>query len=113
MTQKTEQNYVVDTSFNWADEMDVAGCCILSESQIADYKTKLDKYYEDEDEIEYCCGTNEEAYFTKEKLIHMLEKAKPITPEEVEIITKFIPDGCLSNDIFEQILWEFEDEEEN
>ena len=113
MTPKTEQNYVVDTSFNWADEMDVDGCCILSESQIADYKAKLDKYYKKpNEEIEYCCGTNEEVYFKKSKLLRMLNDAKPITPEEEAIIRKFMPSGCLNADIFYQIFWDCDEEDD-
>lgn len=109
--KKNEQNYVVDTSFNWADEMDINEFCILSQSQLDKYK-KLAKSLDEDEELEYYCGTNEEEYFTKNEILQILDRAKKITPEELEVINKFVPYGCRTSDFLERLFEDMDEEEE-
>ena len=111
MTTETEKQYIVDTSFNWADEMDVSEFCVISQSQLDKYK-KLAKSLSKTEEIEYYCGTNEETYFTRNDILQMLDCAKEITPKELEIINKFVPYGCRNSEVLERLFDDIDEEEE-
>ena len=110
MAKKTEKKYVVDTSFNWADEMDVDGFCILTQSELDKYK-KLFEEADDDETFNYYCGTNEDVELTKDKVLNMLNEAQEITPEELKIIEKFVPYGCRNSEVLSQIAYDLEDEE--
>lgn len=105
MAKKTEKKYVVDTSFNWADEMDVDSFCILTQSELDKYK-KLFEEVDDDETFNYYCGTNEDGEFTKNEVLDMLNKAKEITPEELETIKKFVPYGCRNSKVLSQIAYD-------
>ena len=98
-----EQNYVVDTSFSWADEISIHEFCILSKSKIDEYKKKLSTY-DDNYVFEYGCGTNEIAYLTKSRLMDMLNLADPIPKEKIKVINEFVPYACRTSDLFEELL---------
>ena len=108
MAKKTEKKYVVDTSFNWADEMDVDGFCILTQSKLDEYK-ELAESMKDDQTLDYYCGTNEGTEFSKEEILDMLNEAQEITPKELAVIEKFVPYRCRNADIFEQLFDDFEE----
>lgn len=108
-----EQKYIVDISFNWADEMDVPGFCILTESELNECKDMANQL-DDDDEINYYCGTNEDVNFYKEDILDMLDNAKKISDEELKIINKYIPDGCENGEFFDNLFEDiFEEDDEN
>lgn len=109
MAVKAEKKYVVDTSFNWADEMDVAEFCILTQSELDRFKKLFEEA--DAETFEYYCGTNEDVEFTKDEILGMLNAAQEITPEELEVINKFVPRGCRRSEVLNQISYDLEDEE--
>ena len=102
-TTNEEQNYFVDTSFSWDDEISIHEFCILSKSKIDEYKKKLSTY-DDNHVFEYGCGTNEIAYLPKSRLMNMLDLAYPISKEKIKVINEFVPYACRTSDLFEELL---------
>lgn len=83
------QYYVLDTSYNWADEMDIDRFTIVSEKELNDYKKELSKVPNDFEYSTYI-GSNEEQYFTKDDIEGMLDTAKAITEPEMQVLQKYV-----------------------
>ena len=103
-----EQKYFVDTTFNWADEIDIGGFCIITQEDLDTYRAVANRLDPGET-VSYYCGSNEEAEFSKEKILDMLNDARPITDEEARVIREFVPYKCFNN-IFDEIL-DFDEED--
>lgn len=73
------QYCVLDTSYNWADEMDLDHYTVVDEETLRDYKKDLKKVPDDYEYSTYV-GSNEEQNFTKDD------------GQIKEIKIKFIPD---------------------
>jgi len=99
------QYYILDTSYNWADEMDIDCFTFMSEEELASTKEALSKIPKDYEYSTYI-GSNEEQIFTKEDIEYMLNSAKLISEEEMKIVKKYagqcekdpISDYCMSYD---------------
>lgn len=83
------QYYVLDTSYNWADEMDLDHYTIVSEKELKDYRKELSKVPDDYEYSTYI-GTNEEQYFTKDDMEGMLDTAKPISEPEMKVLQRYV-----------------------
>ena len=83
------QYYVLDTSYNWADEMDLDHFTIVSEKELNDYKKELSKVPRDFEYSTYI-GSNEEQYFNKDDIEGMLDTAKPISEPEMKVLKKYV-----------------------
>ena len=83
------QYYVLDTSYNWADEMDLDHYTVVDEDTLRDYKNDLKKV---PDNYEYatCIGSNEEQYFTKDNIECMLETAVRISESDMKVLQKYV-----------------------
>lgn len=83
------QYYVVDTSYNWADEMDINCFTILREDELNNYRTDIKKI-PDDFEYETCIGTNEEQIFTKDDIEYMLKTAQKISESDLAVLKKYV-----------------------
>lgn len=83
------QYYVLDTSYNWADEMDLDHYTVVDEDTLRDYKNDLEKV---PDSYEYvtCIGSNEEQYFTKDDIESMLDSAQLISESDMKVLQKYV-----------------------
>lgn len=83
------QYYVLNTSYNWADEMDLDHYTIVSEIDLVQYKEVLKKV---PDSFEYSTyiGSNEEQIFTKRDIECMLKSAKCISESDKDVINKYV-----------------------
>ena len=63
---------------------------ILTEKQIAKYRSKLEEVDPDFEDVYYNDSDEEDLYLKAEYFIEDLEDAKPITAEEVKVLEKFI-----------------------
>lgn len=86
MAKKKEKMFLVKYEDNWADEMDIYGCAIMSEKDVDAYFKafrKVDASYS------WYIGTNEEInFYSYEDFKHKFE-IKEISPEEAKVLSKF------------------------
>lgn len=96
-----KDHYLIDTTVNWADEMDVYGFTIMDKEQ---YKNVL-KYVKEQDE-DWCLGiflgTNEDTELTKDEVLDMLKDAERISKEDAEFLMDKV--GQCEHNIFEDIM---------
>jgi hypothetical protein len=93
--------YLIDTSVDWADEMDVHAFTILEKDE---YK-KLLKYVKAQDN-DWCLGiflgTNEDTTLDKDEVLDMLKDAERITGEQADFLMEKV--GQCEHNIFEDIM---------
>ena len=63
---------------------------VLTEKQIAKYRSKLEEVDPDFEDVYYNDSDEEDLYLKAEYFIEDLDNAKPITKEEVKVLEKFI-----------------------
>lgn len=101
-----KDHYLIDTTVDWADEMDVCGFTIMNKEQ---YKNVL-KYVKEQDEdwrLGIFLGTNEDTELTKDEVLDMLKDAERISEEEAEFLMDKV--GQCEHNIFEDIMEADED----
>ena len=81
--------YVLDTSYNWADEMDLDHYTVVDEETLRDYKKDLAKVPRDYEYSTYV-GSNEEQIFTKDDIEYMLESAERISESDMKVLQKYV-----------------------
>lgn len=54
-----QKKILVKFSSNWADEMDIEGLYVTTADELRDFINNVNKYFEHNDSINYCVGTNE------------------------------------------------------
>lgn len=100
--------FLVDTTVNWADEMDVCGYAIYNGAEL---QKMIDFVSEQDDDWAYSVflGTNEDTELSKEDVLEMLNSAEEITAEQVT----FLKDKLwqCEEDIFEYLYDNEENEE--
>lgn len=81
--------YVLDTSYNLADEMDLDHYTVVDEQTLNDYKKDLEKV---PDSYEYSTyvGSNEEQIFTKDDIEYMLKSAERISESDMKVLQKYV-----------------------
>ena len=82
------QKYIIDTSFNWADEMDINQFTILDEEERQAFIKLTDEMDDDYVYTAYV-GSNEEEELTKRDFESMLRTARPISDQEAETILRY------------------------
>lgn len=55
--------FIVEYDYNWADEMDLRGFCIMSEKQMELYFAAYKKIFDRDGYYNFCVGTNEEVEY--------------------------------------------------
>ena len=96
-----KDHYLIDTTVNWADEMDVYGFTIMDEEQ---YKSTL-KYVKEQDKdwsLNIYLGTNEDTEISKKEVLDMLKDAERISEKDAEFIMDKV--GQCEHNIFEDIM---------
>ena len=83
------QYYVLDTSYNWADEMDLDHYTIVGKDMLRDYRKELEKVPDDYEYSTYI-GSNEEQIFTKDDIEYMLDSAKLISESDMKVLQKYV-----------------------
>lgn len=84
------KQFLVKTSTNWADEMDLDGFIILDEKELEEAKKEMGELAADDFEAEVSVGTNEEMDIEAEEVLDELNSAIELTPEEYENISRLI-----------------------
>ena len=71
----SDKTYVlVQTNDNWADEMDIDGLYVTTADEHRDFIDNVNKYFEHNDSINYCVGSNEDInYESAEDLLSCYE----------------------------------------
>lgn len=80
--------FLVQFSDNWADEIDVEGCMIMTDEEYEAYLAAARRAFEVRGEVSFCIGTNESIEWES---IHDFEKtlfARYITEEEATVLNK-------------------------
>lgn len=80
-------NYFVKVSANWADEMDVYGCCIISNEEFEKVKAEVERYFKKQDELTVGIGSNEELTFDSADEVMSCYEVKEISDEEERVLT--------------------------
>ena len=83
------RQFLIKTSTNWADEIDLHGWLILDENDLAAAKQKLQPMIDDDFIAELYAGTNEEIKVDADDVLDELNSAIELTPEEAHTLTKF------------------------
>lgn len=83
------QYYVLDTSYNWADEMDIDRYTVVDEETLNDYRKDLSKVPRDYEYSTYV-GSNEEQIFTKDDIEYMLKSAERISESDMKVLQKYV-----------------------
>jgi hypothetical protein len=94
---------------NWADEMDIAGFKIVTETEANEFKEKLKN---NKDWFTICIGTNEDIEYGSGKDLLSELKFKKITEEEEIIIKKFFGDSFGHTDFMRVDEWDDDDYDE-
>lgn len=90
MTTKTlkQSDVLVKYDGNWADEIDLQGFIVMTDSEWKTYKKAIEHFYSDRN-FEVSVGTNEEVQFADADDYFNSFEVKKITPEESETLRKF------------------------
>ena len=102
--------FLVDTTVNWADEMDVCGYAIYNGAELQkmiDYVAKQDSDWT----WSVYLGTNEDTELTKTEVLDMLECAERISEEDAEFLMDKV--GQCEHNIFEDIMEANDNEDED
>lgn len=83
------KQYLIKTSTNWADEIDLDGWLILDENDLAEAKKKVQQLVDADITAELSVGTNEEMDVDADEVLDELNSAIELTPEEAATLTKF------------------------
>lgn len=83
------RQFLIKTSTNWADEMDLHGFIILDEKELEEAKKKLQPMTDEDLTAELCVGTNEDIEVDADEVLDELNSAIELTPEEAQTLTKF------------------------
>lgn len=84
------RQFLIKTSTNWADEMDLDGFIILNEKELEEATKEMTELAADDFEAEISVGTNEEMDVEAEEVLEELNNAIELTPEEYENISRLI-----------------------
>lgn len=80
------KQYLIKTSTNWADEIDLEGFTILDEKKLEEAKKEIAELVDDDF---YACvyvGTNEDMDVSAEDVLDELNSAVLLSPEEYKIL---------------------------
>ena len=83
--------YIINSGFNWADEIDFEGILVIDENQ-KERITKALKIYQKEDGNDYtvCCGSNETVDTTVDDLLDEVESAYEVSEKDLRILLRLL-----------------------
>lgn len=85
----SEKHFILKYNDNWADEMDISGFAVMTESERDEYFAVFKKVFDTNEYYSFFVGTNEEIeYNTLEDFTNAFEMSE-ITEEEAKVFSKF------------------------
>lgn len=84
------KQYLIKTSTNWADEIDLDGFIILDEKELEEAKKEMADLAAEDFEAEVSIGTNEEIDVEASEVLVELNDAIELAPAEYENISRLI-----------------------
>lgn len=84
------RQFLVKTSTNWADEIDLEGFIILDEKELEEATKEMADLAAEDFEAEISIGTNEEMDVEASEVLEELNNAIELTPEEYENVSRLI-----------------------
>lgn len=84
------RQFLVKTSTNWADEIDLEGFIILDEEELEEATKEMADLAAEDFEAEVSIGTNEEMDVEASDVLDELNNAIELTPEEYEKVSRLI-----------------------
>lgn len=100
-------NYFIKIYANWADEMDVYGCCVISKKEFDKIKIKIKKYFETHSEMTLSIGSNEELIFQDAEEVMECFDIKEISEEEKNILISLGLDSFGERIILDENWWNY------
>ena len=94
--------YFIDWTFNWADEMEIYSCEVMTEKEYEDAKLFLENNKFD-DEVSSYIGSNEESYWTWDDFYGSLKQAKKLTEAEYNAAKKMFGGTSFGEFTFEEV----------
>ena len=84
------KQYLIKTSTNWADEIDLEGFIILDEKELEAATKEMTELAADDFEAEVSVGTNEEMDVEASEVLDELNSAIELSSEEYENISRLV-----------------------
>jgi len=84
-----QNKFFIHSHFEGKD-MTIDENIVLTEKQIAKYRSKLEEVDPDFEDVYYNDSDEEDLYLKAEYFIEDLDDAKPINEEEIKVLEKFI-----------------------
>jgi len=85
----SEKYFLLQYNDDWADEMDISGFAVMTQSERDEYFAVFKKVFDVNGYYSFCVGTNEEIeYDTLEDFTNAFQMAE-ITEEEAKVFSKF------------------------
>ena len=78
------RQFLIKTSTNWADEIDLEGFIVLDEKELEEATKEMADLAADDFEAEVSVGTNEEMDVEAAEVLEELNNAIELTPEEYD-----------------------------
>lgn len=101
----------IQFSDNWADEIDVEGCALMTQNEYNKFIIAAKKAFANEINIDFAIGSNEYISYQSFKDFEETLKITEVTNEEVKILEKFHFDNYGHFPIY--LFEEYYEEEEN
>lgn len=85
------KKYILNSTFNWADEHDITVRSIMTEDMRTSWLENKDEMIEiiGNDEERYYFGTNQSVTFTMTDIFSMIESSVELSPDEDKVLKKY------------------------
>jgi hypothetical protein len=102
---KAEGKILVLTDYNWADECDFEGFCVMTQAELDKAKADVKKYFEKNESFTHSYGTNEDESFESYEQVFDNVEEKKISDEEAKVLEKLLEGrrGVCLRDIIESM----------
>jgi hypothetical protein len=108
----SEKHFILKYNDNWADEMDISGFAVMTESERDEYFAVFKKVFDINGYYTFVVGTNEEVeYNTLQDFTNAFHMSE-ITEEEAKVFSKFFGNEFGFFPTAEYVEFEDEDEDE-
>lgn len=104
--------YFIKVCADWADEMDVYGCCIISKEKFDNIKSKVEKYFKNHYEMTIGIGSNEELIFENVEEVMDCFSIKEISNKEEEVLISLGLERFGELSVLDEDWWDYNEEED-
>lgn len=83
-------HYLIDTGYNWADEIDIDGHMLVSEEELQDLRERVAKLMKSDKDLCYnmYVGSNEDQDFYPSDLDSALENVEKVSDADAEVLKR-------------------------